>query len=80
MKEEIFLYAALLLTLLTLGMSLMNLFEGVRSFQLFVENATLSTGLRYEFLALIVTINLTVLLALKRLVIQPHPILGSNIA
>ena len=74
-KEKTSLYAAIPLTLLTLGMSVMNLNAAIQSFQVFVNTAALATGMRYEFLALVVTVNLAVLLALKRTAVQPKPML-----
>jgi len=71
MKEKISLYATLPMTLITLGMGTMNLVAGAQNFQVFVDNAVLATGIRYGLLALVVTINLAVPLALKRMVVQP---------
>lgn len=71
MKEKISLYAALPLTLLTLGMGTMNLVAGAQNFQVFVDTAVLASGVRYGLLALIVAANLAVPLALRRMVAQP---------
>ena len=71
MKEKISLYAALPLTLITLGMGTMNLVAGAQNFQVFVDTAFLASGVRYGLLALIVTANLAVPLTLKRMVAQP---------
>ena len=71
MKEKISLYAALPLTLITLGMGMMNLVAGAQNFQVFVDTASLASGVRYGLLALIVTLNLAVPLTLKRMVAQP---------
>ncbi len=71
MKEKVSLYAALPLTLITLGMGMMNLVAGAQNFQVFVDTAFLASGVRYGLLALIVTANLAVPLALKRMVAQP---------
>ena len=76
MKESIALYAAIPLTLITLGMGAMNLMAGAQNFQVFVDTATLATGVRYGLLALIITVNLTVPLALKRMVTQPKVVLS----
>ena len=46
----------------------MNMMAGAQNFQVFVDTATLATGLRFGLLALIVTVNLAVPLALKRIV------------
>jgi hypothetical protein len=70
-KDKTSLYAAIPLTLLTLGMSSMNLMAGAQNFQVFVGTATLARGIRYEMLALIVIVNLAVPLTLKRMVTQP---------
>ena len=64
------LYATIPLTLLTLGMGMMNLMAGAQNFQVFVDTAALATGVQYGLLALIITVNLTVPLALKRMVTQ----------
>lgn len=69
-KERISFYAAILLTIVTLGMGSMNLLAGVQNFQLFVDTAFLPAGVRYELLALIFAVNLMVLLALKKMVPQ----------
>jgi hypothetical protein len=69
-KESIALYAAIPLTLVTLGMGMMNLMAGAQNFQVFVDTAMLATGVRYGLLAVIITVNLMVPLALKRMVTQ----------
>jgi hypothetical protein len=69
-KESIALYAAIPLTLVTLGMGMMNLMAGAQNFQVFVDTAALATGVQYGLLALIITVNLTVPLALKRMLTQ----------
>jgi hypothetical protein len=69
-KERISFYAAIPLTIVTLGMGSMNLLAGAQNFQLFVDTAVLPAGVRYELLALIFAVNLMVLLALKKMV--PH--------
>jgi hypothetical protein len=75
-KESSSLYAAIPLTLVTLGMGMMNLVAGAQNFQVFVDTAALATGIRLGLLALIVTINLAVPLALKRMVTQPKIVLS----
>jgi hypothetical protein len=67
-KESITFYAAVLLTLLTLGMSTMNLIAGARNFQVYVDTAALATGLDCGLLAAIGTACLMVPFALKRTV------------
>ena len=76
MKEKISLFAALPLTLLTLGMGMMNLVAGAQNFQVFVDTAVIESGVRYGLLALVVTANLAVPLTLKRMVTQPKPSLN----
>lgn len=71
MKEKVSLYATLPLTLITLGMGIMNLVAGAQNFQVFVDTAFLASGVRYSLLALVVMANLAVPLTLKRLVAQP---------
>ena len=70
MKEKVSLFAAIPLTLLTIGMGTMNLVAGAQNFQVFVATASLATGVRYGLLTLIVTLNLAVLLTLKRIIAQ----------
>jgi hypothetical protein len=71
LKEKVSFCAALPLTLITLGMSVMNLVAGAQNFQVFVETASLESGLRYGLLELVVAANLVVLLVLKLIVAQP---------
>ena len=71
MKEKFSLYAALPLTLLTLGMGIMNLVAGAQNFQVFVDTAVLASNARFGLLSLIVTVNLVVPLALRRSCAQP---------
>jgi hypothetical protein len=75
MKEKISLIAALPLTMLTLGMASMNLMAGAQNFQVFVDTATLASGIRYAMLSLVVSVNLAVPLTLRRLVIHTKPTL-----
>ena len=70
-KEKITFYAAVPLTLLTLGMSAMNLMAGAQNFQVFVDTAALATGVLFGLLAVIGTVCLMVPFALKRAVTQP---------
>jgi hypothetical protein len=76
MKESFTLYAAIPLTLITLGMGAMNLTAGAQNFQVFVDTAMLATGVRYGLLTLIITVNLMVPFALKRTVTQPKVVLS----
>jgi len=72
-KESITLYAAVPLTLLTLGMSMMNLMAGAQNFQVFIDTAALATGVGCGLLAVVGTVCLMVPFALKRTVTQvPH--------
>ena len=71
-KEKVSIYAALALTLITLGMGTMNLVAGAQNFQVFVDTAALATGIRYSLLLLIVSVNLSVPLILKRIVSQSN--------
>ncbi len=71
LREKISLYATLPLTILTLGMGVMNLVAGAQNFQVFVDTAALASGMRYGFLGLIVTVNLAVPLVLKRMAVSP---------
>ena len=75
-KESFTLYAAIPLTLITLGMGAMNLMAGAQNFQVFVDTAMLATGVRYGLLALIITVNLTIPFALKRTVTRPKVVLS----
>ena len=75
-KEKISMYAALPLTMLTIGMGMMNLIAGAQNFQVFVDTASLASALRFGLLAVIVTANFAVPLALKRMVAQPKNGLG----
>ena len=75
-KESSSFYSAIPLTLVTLGMGTMNLVAGAQNFQVFVYTAALATGIRYGLLALVVTVNLAVPLALKRMVTQPKVVLS----
>jgi hypothetical protein len=73
MKEKVSLYAALPLTLITLGMGAMNLVAGAQNFQVFVDTASLASGIRFGFLGLIVAVDLAVPVALSWLVAPPKP-------
>ncbi len=75
-KESLALYATIPLTLVTLGMGTMNLMAGAQNFQVFVDTAALATGMRYGLLTLIITVNLAVPFALKRVVTQPKVVLS----
>ncbi|HUK84357.1 MAG TPA: hypothetical protein VLU95_00700 [Candidatus Acidoferrum sp.] len=74
-KDKISLYAAIPLTLMTLAMSAMNLMAGAQNFQVFVDTATLTTGVRSGLMAVIGTVSLTMPFALKRKVNQPKAVL-----
>jgi hypothetical protein len=68
LKDNVTFYGTIPMTVITLGMSLMNFSAGAHNFQVFVDTAALATGLRYGLLALVVSVNLAVPLALKRMV------------
>ncbi len=70
-KEKIALYAAMLLSMVTVVMGMMNLLAGAQNFQVFVETAALTTGIRFGLLAVVGTVCLIVPLALKRTMTQP---------
>ncbi len=76
MKDKFSLYAAVPLTMLTLGMGSMNLMAGAQNFQVFVDTAFLASGVHFGLLALIVGANLVVPLALSRIVAQLKPSLS----
>jgi hypothetical protein len=75
-KDKISLYAAIPLTLVTLGMSAMNLMAGAQNFQVFADTAGLATGIRFGLLAAICTVSLTIPFALKRVANQPKVVLS----
>lgn len=70
-KENISLYAAIPMTLVTLIMGAMNLVAGAQNFQVFVDTAVLATGVRFGLLGLIVGVNLAVPLVLRLMVEKP---------
>ena len=76
LTEKFSFYAAFPLTLITLGMSVMNLAAGAQNFQVFFETASLESGVRYGLLELILATNLIVLLVLKWKVAQPKKMLN----
>jgi hypothetical protein len=78
LKEKVSLVAAVPLTVLTLGMASMNLMAGAQNFQVFVDTATLASGIRYAMLGLVVSVNLAVPLALRRMVAQPKQVIFKN--
>ena len=71
LKEKVSLYAALPLTLLSVGMGVMNLVAGAQNFQVFVDTAALASGVRYGLLMLVVAVNLALPLMVKRMSAQP---------
>ncbi len=75
-KDKISLYAAIPLTMVTLGMSTMNLMAGAQNFQVFAETAVLATGIRFGLLAAIGTVSLTIPFVLKRTTNQPKVVLS----
>jgi hypothetical protein len=75
-KDRIAFYAAIPLTLVTLGMSAQNLMAGNQNFQVFVDTTALATGVRYSLLALIAVVGLTIPFALKKVNTQPKAVLS----
>lgn len=75
-KENNGFYAAIGLTLLTLGMGAMNLFAVAQNFQVFVDKAMLATGVRFGLLAVIGTVCLIASFALKRTATRPRVVLS----
>lgn len=73
LKEKISLYAAIPLTMLTMGMCFMNLMAGAQNFLVFVDTAALASSIRFGLLTSIVTLDLAIPLALKRLMTKPQP-------
>jgi hypothetical protein len=73
MKEKLSLYAAIPLTMVTMGMCFMNLMAGAQNFLVFVDTATLAVGSRYGLVALIFTFDLVVPLTIKRMISKPLP-------
>jgi hypothetical protein len=71
LRDNIALYAAIPLTMLTMSMSVMNLFAGAQNFQIFVQTASLSSGLRFELISLVAAVNLAVPIVLSRRMRQP---------
>ncbi len=79
-KERVSFYAAIPLTLVTLGMASMNLLAGAQNFQVFVDTAALATNTRYVLLAVIAALNLAIPLTLKHLISHPKPRLNLKTA
>ncbi len=75
-RDKISLYAAIPLTLITLGMGSMNLIAGAQNFQVFADTAALASGVRFGLLAVIGTVSLTIPFALKRTTNQPKAVLS----
>jgi len=73
LKENISMYAAIPLTMLTLGMSSQNLLAGAQNFQVFVDTAALASSIRFGLIAVIVAFDLAVPLVLRHMVAQPKP-------
>lgn len=75
LRESICVYAAVPLSLLTLGMGTMNLLAGANNFQFFLDTATLSIGVDFGLLAAAGTVCLMVPFALRRTATQTKPVL-----
>lgn len=71
LKEDISLYGAIPLTMLTMGMCLMNLIAGAQNFLVFVDTAALASSVRVSLIPLIVTLDFVIPLTLKRLMPKP---------
>jgi hypothetical protein len=67
-KEKYSIYAAVPMTAVMLMMGSMNLFAGAENFKIFVYTVTINPQIYFGLLALIIMVNLTVQLALKRIV------------
>jgi hypothetical protein len=67
-KEKYSIYAAVPMTAVMLLMGAMNLFAGAENFKIFVYTVTINPQIYYGLLGLIIVANLTVQLALKRMV------------
>jgi hypothetical protein len=80
LNDNIALYAAIPLTVITLGMSLMNLFAGANNFQVFVQTASLAPSVRFGLLALVTGLNLAVPIVLSRKIPLPKPQLNRKTA
>jgi len=74
LKDKVSFYAAIPLTLVTLGMCSMNMVAGAQNFQVFVDTAVLASNVRFGLLAVIVTLNLAVPLTSKLMVTQSNPV------
>ncbi len=80
LKENISFYAAIPLTMLSMCMSLMNLFAGAQNFQVFVHTATLAANVRFELIAVTAALNLVIPLILTRRMMHPKPQLNIKTA
>jgi hypothetical protein len=67
-KEKYSIYAAVPMTAVMLMMGSMNLFAGAENFKIFVYTVTINPQIYLGLLALIIMVNLTIQLALKRIV------------
>ena len=59
------------MTAVMLYMGSMNLFAGAENLKIFVYTVTINPSIYYGLLGLIIAVNLTVQLALKRVVANP---------
>jgi len=80
MKEKMCFYAAIPLTLITLGMGSMNLMAGAQNFGVFIDTAALASNIRFELVATVAVLNLAVPLTLKYFTAQPKPALNAKTA
>jgi hypothetical protein len=72
LREKVSLYAAVPLTVLTLGMCSMNLLAGAQNFQVFASTAELALNVRSELLASIAAFDAAVPLLLWRVLQKPR--------
>ncbi len=66
LKDKVALYGAIPLTFLVIFMATMNLNAGAQNFQIFVDTTALTANIRYLLLALLISVNLTIPVVLKR--------------
>jgi hypothetical protein len=78
LKEKISLYAAVPLTMLTVGMGAMNLVAGTQNFQVFVDTAALAANVRLELFSLVALTNLVVPMLLWHRRSASEPVCNSN--
>jgi hypothetical protein len=70
-KEKVSLYASIPMTAVMLYMGSMNLLAGAENFKIFVYTVTINPSIYYSLLAMILAVNFTIQLALKRVLTHP---------